>query len=266
MIRKQGYYSLVQFCPNPARAEVANLGVLLFSPEHEFLEVSISNTLRRVKSIFPQVEYDNDQLKTIIGWLNKRLKVERARIKDKNDLGQFIQTRINDIRLTDPRSIMIEAPDLKLKELYAELVELPKAGEAKLKKPVIRRFPSLDAFFNKTEIINNVEFNKTFDVPISGRTIEVPYVFTNGSVNLVKPELINSFEAAEKWIIDGLLLTRKHGKGEKQQELHVLVECPKRKIKEQVGQLNNEIQEKHVKFYLDTESLLSVLTAKAVYH
>ena len=32
-----GYYGLIQCCPNPSRLEAANVGVLLFSPEHAFL-------------------------------------------------------------------------------------------------------------------------------------------------------------------------------------------------------------------------------------
>lgn len=266
MTRKQGYYSLVQFCPDPARAEVVNLGVLLFSPEHQFLEVSMSKTVRRVKSVFPQIEYDTDQIKTIISWLKKRLEVERARIRDKNDLNYFFQTRINDIRITEPRSIMVGAPIAKLRELYSELVEIPKASTANREAPETLGFPELDAFFQRPDIAGHVEENVTFDVPISGRTIEVPYVFTNGTINLVKPERIGSFEAAEKWLVDGLLITSRLGTRDKQRELHLLVDSPKERVKEQVGQLNAEITGEHVKFYLEPDALIDVLGRKAPLH
>ena len=37
MNSKRGYYSLIQFCPEPSRAEAVNLGVLLFCPEAGFI-------------------------------------------------------------------------------------------------------------------------------------------------------------------------------------------------------------------------------------
>ena len=42
MAAKRGYFSLVQFCPNPSRAEAVNLGVILFCPDAGFLEAKMS--------------------------------------------------------------------------------------------------------------------------------------------------------------------------------------------------------------------------------
>ena len=125
MSRQQGYYSLIQFCPDPARAEVVNLGVLLFSPEHQFLDVAMSNSVNRVKTVFPQLDYDNQQLKSMIGWIKGRLKAERCRFQSKNDLSHFVGTRFNDVRLTAPRSIVVEQPEQQLKALFEELVAVP---------------------------------------------------------------------------------------------------------------------------------------------
>ena len=44
----KGYFCLVQYCPDLARREVANVGVLLFSPEHDFLEARLVTGNQRV--------------------------------------------------------------------------------------------------------------------------------------------------------------------------------------------------------------------------
>jgi Protein of unknown function (DUF3037) len=42
--RAKGYYCIVQYTPDRARGEAANVGVLLFSPEHHFIDVELSST------------------------------------------------------------------------------------------------------------------------------------------------------------------------------------------------------------------------------
>ncbi len=51
MSTKRGYYSLIQFCPNPSRAEAVNLGVLLFCPEAGFIGARTSATNQRAAKL-----------------------------------------------------------------------------------------------------------------------------------------------------------------------------------------------------------------------
>lgn len=44
----KGHYSLIQYCPDPARRESVNVGVLLFCPEAEFLSALVSSDKCRV--------------------------------------------------------------------------------------------------------------------------------------------------------------------------------------------------------------------------
>ena len=46
----KGYFCLVQYCPDLARQEVANVGVLLFSPDHDFLEARLVTGNQRVEN------------------------------------------------------------------------------------------------------------------------------------------------------------------------------------------------------------------------
>jgi len=38
-----GYYSLVQYCPDPSRVEAANVGAILFCPTLPYLDVRMSH-------------------------------------------------------------------------------------------------------------------------------------------------------------------------------------------------------------------------------
>ena len=269
MSRQQGYYSLVQFCPDPARAEVANLGVLLFSPGHGFIDVALTRGYSRVKKIFPQVDLDATQIQSMKQWLTDRLEVERDRFKSKEDLDCFIATRFNALRLTAPRSIVVERPEQLLKELFDELVALPKKMEA-IEVEVPQRVPlpflEVDAFFHRPEIEPRVVFRQEYIVPVSGKQLQIPYVFTNGLISLVKPERIASFEDAEKLLVDGMLLTKHPGPENKPQEFIVLAEIEKKKLRDQVGQLCSEVGQQGVKFFVDLDPLIAELEAKAAIH
>ena len=48
----KGYYSLVQYCPDLSRMEAANIGVLLFSPDRQFLQAKMTSDNSRIRQFF----------------------------------------------------------------------------------------------------------------------------------------------------------------------------------------------------------------------
>ena len=48
----RGYYCIIQYAPNRERAEGANVGVLLYSPEHKFIDAMLSSSNDRVCCFF----------------------------------------------------------------------------------------------------------------------------------------------------------------------------------------------------------------------
>ena len=52
MPTQAGYYSLVQFCPDVARLEAVNVGVLVFCPQSGFLEIKLTEDDDRVAKMF----------------------------------------------------------------------------------------------------------------------------------------------------------------------------------------------------------------------
>lgn len=45
----KGYYSLIQFCPDLSRHEMANVGVLLFVPDRKFISARTNTNNERVR-------------------------------------------------------------------------------------------------------------------------------------------------------------------------------------------------------------------------
>jgi len=45
----KGYYSIIQYCPDPSRLEAVNIGVALFCPELRFLRARFGR--RRLASV-----------------------------------------------------------------------------------------------------------------------------------------------------------------------------------------------------------------------
>src|SRR5262245_52269084 len=61
-----GYYSIIQYCPDQARHEVANVGVVLFCPELPFLKTRMAADTHRIKEVFPGRKPDEKRLKTTL--------------------------------------------------------------------------------------------------------------------------------------------------------------------------------------------------------
>lgn len=54
--RKQGWYTIVQYCPDRGRKEVANVGVLLLGVTEPAVTSRIDYTLSRVRKFFPKAD------------------------------------------------------------------------------------------------------------------------------------------------------------------------------------------------------------------
>jgi hypothetical protein len=61
----KGFFSIIQFSPDPARNEAINIGILLAVPELNFLDLKITENLTRVKSVMV-TKTGTDFLKTAI--------------------------------------------------------------------------------------------------------------------------------------------------------------------------------------------------------
>jgi hypothetical protein len=57
-IPRQGYYSIVQYCPDPSRLEAVNIGVVLFCPEQSLPKVRFGRPKTRVDQLFGKQDWE----------------------------------------------------------------------------------------------------------------------------------------------------------------------------------------------------------------
>ena len=105
----QGYYSIIQYCPSRLRLEVCNLGVLLFCPELQYLDVEMAHQLNRIHDIFGK-EHNLDYVRTFKNSIEKRIRQEN--FLSLEALEAFIESRANKFILTAPRNTIVkDTPD-----------------------------------------------------------------------------------------------------------------------------------------------------------
>lgn len=210
----KGYYSVIQYCPDPARLEAANIGVLLLCPEVGFVRARTAAANERVAKFFGRDSFDPARLLAAKRAIEHRVVVDHDSFRTPEDLIRFIKTRGNDIVLTPPRPMRVADPERDLEALFKELV----GGRARRehKRPLL---PALDAVFRQPSLQGRIQLNSTVRVPTIGRTLRVPYAYRNGVLNLVKPQRFVDQEetatsTAMRLAIEGDLLHKYPDQGE----------------------------------------------------
>lgn len=208
----KGYFSLVQYCPDIARREAANVGVVLFCPELSFIDAKVIKNNHRIRRFFGE-EADNYQhLNAMKEALVHRIHVERAGFTSLADLQTFAATRANKVILTVPRPVKVFDPHQDLEALYRELVLEPtKPLTIQALLPLRKR---LDEALAGADVRRFLRSNIKVQVPNMKEAMLVPYGYQNGRFNLIQPmEFTQQSEArvknaACKTAMEGLSLYR----------------------------------------------------------
>lgn len=181
----KGYFCLVQYCPDLARQEVANVGVLLFSPEHDFLEARLVTGNQRVRRFFGEHADHVLHINSMKSALTERLRVEKKAFRNLEDLILFVETRANRIVLTPPKAVRVVDPGKDLDGLFATLVAEPAKLEFALADMPLRQ--RLDQVLVSPDLASKVRTSIRVQVPVLKREVEMPFGFQNGRFNLIQP-------------------------------------------------------------------------------
>lgn len=183
MTMSTGWYSLIQVCPDFARAETVNVGIYLFCTEPHTATVLLTHDFRRAGSLLKHTGVELAAVKESASRIARRL--ESARFQSVEEFEQFARSRGNALQLTSPRSIRVDDPDrvarALMDELVAPVVDLHESREALTRIPVLH-----DAFVRLSlEQPGRVTLEPRFDVPELGMHLGSDYAYTNGRVNMV---------------------------------------------------------------------------------
>ena len=118
-----GYYSIVQYCPNRFRSELANVGLIIISFQPKNFKVRMIKDLDRVNLFFNNSKKDSLNLNSVIESMENRIRSEK--FKSLIQLSNFCSSRANDLRITQPRKCKIDDFEKESERLFFELVELP---------------------------------------------------------------------------------------------------------------------------------------------
>lgn len=117
----KGYYSIVQYCPDPSRQEGVNVGVVLFCPELRWLDVRFGNWRVEIERVFGPRDWDFLELERSA--IEAHLRMMAASITRIEELERFVTSRANAFTLTDPRYVKVQNPGEELDALFRRLVE-----------------------------------------------------------------------------------------------------------------------------------------------
>ena len=179
----KGYYSLIQYCPDLSRAEAANVGVLLFAPEAQFVAARTTTNNDRIRRFFGQGSFDPQRLSAAKQAIEERLKVEHDQFQTLEDLQRFIATRGGALLITKPRPVKLREPHEDLERLFAQLVGRREVS-ARRPPPV----PLLHQAFRSPELAPRMTFGLRVTIPIVGRPLAIPYAYRNSAIQLVRPQ------------------------------------------------------------------------------
>jgi len=216
-----GYYSLIQYVPNPTRAEVVNIGVLLFCPSLNYIDVQHSEGNDRVAKMFGRDSFDRERINETKTAIRRRFLYDKESFREIDDLKLYISSLANEIRISEPRLIKVINPEIELNNLFKELV----GGRKISSKGSQNAFRRLREQIKRSSLHNRIMTNYKVEVPISGRSVPVrsltvDYAYKNGSLNLVKTELFNvdiaGIDKAFRIACEGDLIQRHGGNGLKQ--------------------------------------------------
>jgi Protein of unknown function (DUF3037) len=183
MLPTRGYYSLIQYCPDPTRAEAANVGVLLFRPEPHFLRAKVARGNDRIRRFFGSDGQDWERVNAYKAAIEQRLDVEGREITTLNALNHFVQTRANLVRITPPRPMKVLNPEADLDSLFKRLV----GGRARVNSAARRLRATVARRFAAAGVEPYLERDIEIPVPALERSVSAPFGFPIDRFHLIRP-------------------------------------------------------------------------------
>jgi|GEM_PF-4038997 len=235
----RGYYSLIQFVPNLARREAANVGVVVFV-EGEAPAIMFSDENDGPKLRFGASTINEHHLNFEKTAIKLRLKEVLGDHSRREAFEAFVSTRANRLLLTPPKVVGVEASVMTLAtELYQELVHVDHPSRKRLHKP---KLDSLLEFLDT----RNIPYApaKQVVVPVSETCLKSEFSYLNGCLNIVVSQAFSqkhgdAIETAQKLAAQGQLLSN-HPLGKYHRKLVVVGQFGSEHTAEHSAQLFKE--------------------------
>jgi hypothetical protein len=210
MQAQSGYYSLIQYCPDAARLETVNVGLVVINPSVDYLGVRLAENNERIGRVFRGHAFRPWELEAAKRALANRLQSSMYRPHTLEEFQHFIDTRGNELRLTPLRPVNLSAPEVALSKLFRALVQEPLRIRLEWADLL---GPQLEALFAELVSVRRAKRQVRVEVPLTGRKITFPYAYHNGAIHLIKPWQFpraerQATDQAMKLAVEGDLIAR----------------------------------------------------------
>ena len=179
-----GYYSLIQYCPDPAKLEAASVGVALFDPASRQFDFK-SAGVRRAHTFFGRDKIGSDQFADLMSSFAARLKRAGRGFVTADDIAAFAATLAGEIVMSLPRPVAIDVFDTRLVDLATQLIGWSERVVTDSESGSARS--RLISEFRKPSYRRLVQENVRVTLPSFDQNLVMPYGYQNGRYNLIKP-------------------------------------------------------------------------------
>lgn len=177
----KGYYSIIQYCPDPSRLEAVNIGVALFSPELRYLRARFGRRRTRITQLFGRQDWEFVNLQQSA--IEARLTRDKEAFQTLEEFEGYISRRANALIMTTPRPVRVTNPDQDLGNLLRRLVG--SKGEAAQRAARISK--ELEKALRSQGVADSLRRNVTVHPPSLPNAFRAPFAYQNGRMNLIEP-------------------------------------------------------------------------------
>ena len=178
---ERGYYSLIQFMPNPGRSEGANVGVVLVCPRLRSVHVALSEDNEAPKRLFRAASFDDARLSIAKDAIAGRLKRDLADHPTLEGLQRARALEANSLTLTEPRSVAVfDNPEEIAESLNKELVYIEASHRDRARTPDIS---PLITYLEKRDV--PIGRPGQVVVPVTEEPLKVAFSYVNGAQHYV---------------------------------------------------------------------------------
>jgi hypothetical protein len=186
LMQHRAFYSLVQYCPDLSRLEVANIGVVIFCAELNFLGSRMTQNHTRINQMFGRGQRDLKRLRAVKAGLQEKLSNSCAEQMSLEHLNQLAALHVNTIRMTKFMPCKVsQNPETDLQSMFEELVDVEVTEKTVSKADALRN--SLETRFSDPDLDKRLRRKIKVRIPVLDREEEIPYGYQNGRFNLIAP-------------------------------------------------------------------------------
>jgi hypothetical protein len=117
--------------------------------------------------------------------------LEASRIQTVDDFSRFVDSRANQLLLTEPRPVKVFDAEGELEALFRNLVG-GRRRNARMNRHIEEINAKVESLLNERGVGGIVERNVQVEIPLLERALKFPFVYQNGRTNLVQTVLFDA--------------------------------------------------------------------------